>query len=136
MRARLRLHFLAAGRPGCGTNLPWRYSCPVSRLSFIRPLAPATVTRPPSGACWVHEPKMDGYRLQVVKHGSEVRLFNEVGRRNGSRRFPMADGQVLLEHCEAFGLEGVVTKRRDRPYMSGPCKVWTKTKFPQWKRDN
>jgi ATP-dependent DNA ligase len=34
---------------------------------FIRPCRPIRASKPPSGPGWVHEPKLDGYRLQVVK---------------------------------------------------------------------
>ena len=44
------------------------------------------------------------------------------------------DGAVLFEHCASYGFEGIVSKRIDRPYVSGPCRVWTKTKCPR-KRD-
>jgi ATP-dependent DNA ligase len=33
------------------------------------------------------------------------------------------DGQVLFEHCAQFGFEGIVSKRLDRPYVSGPSKA-------------
>ena len=33
----------------------------------------------PHGAGWLHEPKLDGYRLQVVKEGRLVRLFSKGG---------------------------------------------------------
>ena len=46
------------------------------------------------------------------------------------------DGAALFEHCEKFGFEGVVSKRLSSRYMSGPSRVWTKTKCPGWKRAN
>ena len=48
------------------------------------------------------------------------------------------DGEILLEHCGRLGLEGVVSKRVDRPYVAGPTptRAWVKTKCPQWRRDN
>ena len=36
------------------------------------------------------------------------------------------DGAALFAHCAEFGLEGVVSKRIDRPYVSGPTKIWAK----------
>src|SRR5262245_1524501 len=42
------------------------------------------------------------------------------------------DGAVLLEHW----FEGVVSKRLSSRYASGPSRNWTKTKCPDWKRDN
>lgn len=52
-----------------------------------------------------------------------------------------AGGIVYSEHLEGdgadvfaaacgMGLEGIVSKRRDRPYTSGPCKHWIKVKNP------
>jgi bifunctional non-homologous end joining protein LigD len=41
------------------------------------------------------------------------------------------DGEVLFEHVCKFGLEGIVSKRRDLPYESGKSKRWLKTKNPQ-----
>jgi hypothetical protein len=38
------------------------------------------------------------------------------------------DGAALFAHCAEFGLEGVVSKRIDRPNVSGPTNFWVKTK--------
>jgi bifunctional non-homologous end joining protein LigD len=46
------------------------------------------------------------------------------------------DGQVLFEHCASYGFEGIVAKRLDRPYVSGPSRSWVKVKCPGWKREN
>ena len=46
------------------------------------------------------------------------------------------DGEVLFDHCNKFGFEGVVSKRRASGYSSGPSQHWVKTKCPDWKRDN
>jgi ATP-dependent DNA ligase len=46
------------------------------------------------------------------------------------------NGQLLFEHCAKFGFEGVVSKRLDRPYVSGPCKCRVKVKCPERRRDN
>jgi bifunctional non-homologous end joining protein LigD len=40
------------------------------------------------------------------------------------------DGATVFEHACAMGLEGIVTKRRDRPYRSGHCGDWLKIKNP------
>ena len=42
----------------------------------------------------------------------------------------------LLAACAARGMEGIVSKRLDRPYRSGPSKEWLKTKCPQWREEN
>jgi bifunctional non-homologous end joining protein LigD len=40
------------------------------------------------------------------------------------------DGPTIFEHVCRMGLEGVVSKRVDAPYRSGPSKVWVKAKNP------
>jgi bifunctional non-homologous end joining protein LigD len=46
---------------------------------FVRPCIPAARKSVPHGAGWLHEPKLDGYRLQVVKEGRLVRLYSKGG---------------------------------------------------------
>lgn len=41
------------------------------------------------------------------------------------------DGATLFEHACKFGLEGIVSKRRDLAYESGKSKRWLKIKNPQ-----
>ena len=198
------------------------------RLAFIRPSLAVIGKAPPKGDQWVHEAKWDGYRIQVVKDGSDVRLFSKGGT-EWTKRLPtiadafarlqtrsaiidgelcfcderggpnfralhhamretrpaperlvvfafdlmhldgadlrvkpqherrrrlvklqgldgpipclfvgdqFANGAALLQQCGSFGLEGVVSKRRDAPYVSGECKTWVKSKCPGWKAEN
>jgi bifunctional non-homologous end joining protein LigD len=51
----------------------------VSRLVFIRPLSPSAAVRPPKGDDWLHEPKWDGFRFQVIKDGGDIRLYSRHG---------------------------------------------------------
>jgi bifunctional non-homologous end joining protein LigD len=48
-------------------------------LSFVDPAAPVLRSAPPSGADWLHEAKFDGWRIQLHKHGSRVRLYTKNG---------------------------------------------------------
>jgi ATP-dependent DNA ligase len=41
------------------------------------------------------------------------------------------DGPTVFEHVCRMGLEGIVSKRVDTPYRSGPSKTWVKTKNPE-----
>jgi bifunctional non-homologous end joining protein LigD len=41
-----------------------------------------------------------------------------------------ADGEAVFQHACAMGLEGIVAKRRDRPYRSGRSPDWIKVKNP------
>jgi ATP-dependent DNA ligase len=42
----------------------------------------------------------------------------------------MTDGDTLFRHACAMGLEGIVAKRRDRPYRSGRSPDWIKVRNP------
>lgn len=40
------------------------------------------------------------------------------------------DGETIFRHACALGAEGIVAKRRDRPYRSGRCADWVKVRNP------
>ena len=40
------------------------------------------------------------------------------------------DGPTVFAHVSKLGLEGVVSKRADAPYRSGPSRTWLKSKNP------
>jgi bifunctional non-homologous end joining protein LigD len=40
------------------------------------------------------------------------------------------DGKEIFEHVCKMGLEGIVSKRRDYPYVSGRAKCWIKVRNP------
>ena len=40
------------------------------------------------------------------------------------------DGETIFQHACKLGAEGIVAKRRDRPYHSGRCAHWVKVKNP------
>ena len=54
--------FLLPHVPGTGTT----------ELDPDRILAATAATKPPSGAAWLFELKLDGYRLMLRKNGREV----------------------------------------------------------------
>ena len=47
-----------------------------------------------------------------------------------SEHVDSADGDAVFRHACAMGLEGIVAKRRDRPYRSGRSPDWIKVKNP------
>jgi bifunctional non-homologous end joining protein LigD len=49
------------------------------RPKFVRPCIPTTAKSIPNGDGWLHEPKLDGYRLQVIKDGTALRLYSRSG---------------------------------------------------------
>jgi ATP-dependent DNA ligase len=40
------------------------------------------------------------------------------------------DGAIVLAHACRLGAEGIVSKRIDGAYLSGPCRVWIKVRNP------
>jgi bifunctional non-homologous end joining protein LigD len=57
----------------------------------------------------------------VRKAGQGIRL---------SDHLEGADGEAVFHHACAMGLEGIVAKRRDKPYRSGRSPDWIKVKNP------
>jgi ATP dependent DNA ligase domain len=68
----------------------------VSRLAFIRPLSPSAAVRPPKGDDLLHEPKWDGFRFQVIKDGSDIRLYSRHGAEYTERLPRMAEAFAKL----------------------------------------
>ena len=46
------------------------------------------------------------------------------------------DGEALMLACMEKDVEGIVSKRRDAPYRSGPRPEWVKVKSPIWRQSN
>jgi bifunctional non-homologous end joining protein LigD len=46
------------------------------------------------------------------------------------------DPEALLKACARMKLEGIVSKRADASYRSGPSKDWIKVKCPAWREEN
>ena len=63
----------------------------MSEFRFIPPCSPVTAKSVPAGDDWLHEPKLDGYRLQVAKHGATVRLYSRRGLDWGKRLTVLAE---------------------------------------------
>lgn len=50
-----------------------------NRLSFIPPLMPTLVEKPPEGDGWIHEVKFDGYRSQIIRDAGGARIYTRRG---------------------------------------------------------
>ena len=46
------------------------------------------------------------------------------------------DPLALLRTCQRMGLEGIVLKRKDSAYRSGPTRDWLKVKTAAWRTEN
>jgi bifunctional non-homologous end joining protein LigD len=49
------------------------------RLTFIPAALAVPAKAPPKGDQWLHEAKWDGFRIQIIKDGSDVRLYSKTG---------------------------------------------------------
>src|ERR1700730_10162446 len=91
-------------------------------LRFIRPCSPVTV---PAGDAWLHEPKLDGYRLQIIKDGRQVRLYSRRGNEWTGRLLGLAealaglpcrsavlDAELCLPAPNFYGLPSAMRRRR------------------------
>ena len=80
----------------------------------------------------LHRDGVDLRHLPLAERKQDlVKLYRKsiLSRMKLIQNFP--EGDVLFEHCARYGFEGIVAKRVDRPYVSGPCKAWVKVKSPR-----
>ena len=63
---------------------------------FVRPCIPHTARIIPRGDGWLHEPKLDGYRLQIVKDGALLRLYSRSGYDWTKRLALLADALAAI----------------------------------------
>jgi hypothetical protein len=74
-------------------------------------------------------------RSSAVQHSESLqnKVFAVARRPEGIFAAPFETGEIgpdLFRNACKFGLEGLVSKRRDRPYCGGPSKYWVKVKNP------
>jgi bifunctional non-homologous end joining protein LigD len=79
----------------------------------IEPCLPSPAERPPSGDCWLHEIKHDGFRVMARRDGAGVRLITRHGN-DFTSRFPLAVAAVSALSARSFLLDGeaIVTNER------------------------
>jgi bifunctional non-homologous end joining protein LigD len=68
----------------------------ITSLRFIPPCNPIRAREPPAGDAWLHEAKLDGYRLQVVKRGRQVSLYSRRGNDWTSRLRSTAEALTAI----------------------------------------
>lgn len=99
---------------------------PVAPERF-RPMQPTLVAKPPTDERWIHEIKLDGYRIVAWRLEGEVKLMS----RNGidwTHRFPEI-AKVLFDHTNAgTAIDGeVVVFDRHGKSTFGGLQSWLKT---------
>jgi len=79
---------------------------------FLKPQLAAEVGTPPEGAGWVHELKLDGYRIQARKAGSAVEMLTRSGLDWAYRVPAMAEAVARLP-VGSLTLDGEVVVLRE-----------------------
>jgi bifunctional non-homologous end joining protein LigD len=72
---------------------------------FIKPCQPTLSDKAPSGPLWLHEIKVDGYRIIACKSGDTVRLWSRNGR-DWSREFLAVTEALAALRVEEIVLDG------------------------------
>ncbi len=81
-------------------NSPRKKASATSRIPrFIAPQLCGRVSRPPQGLDWVHEIKLDGYRIQLRVVGGKVAMRTRKGLDWTSDFAAIADAARTLEDC-------------------------------------
>ncbi|RWH86468.1 MAG: ATP-dependent DNA ligase [Mesorhizobium sp.] len=87
------------------------------RLTFIPPMEPKLVAKPPGGDDWIHEIKLDGYRAQVVINSPEdIRVYTKTGADWTSKFAGLVEAarEIEVENAIIDG-EAVVTNEAGLP---------------------
>jgi bifunctional non-homologous end joining protein LigD len=83
---------------------------------------------------------LDGRDLRALPLVERRAMLRElvIGSRDDKLRFSedFADPVKLLQVSESMGLEGIVSKRAEQPYVSGANPGWVKVKTRSWREAN
>jgi bifunctional non-homologous end joining protein LigD len=72
---------------------------------FIPPCSPTTARNVPASDGWIHEPKLDGYRIQIVKDGRQVCLYSRRGYDWTKRLASVVEGPAGIA-CRSAVIDG------------------------------
>jgi len=77
----------------------------MSEPVFVSPMLATLVKTLPEGTQWEYELKLDGYRLQAIKHNNNVRLYSRRGSDFTKKFAPIATAVSKIKQS-AFVLDG------------------------------
>jgi len=75
--------------------------------AFLKPQLALETKTPPDTAGWLHELKLDGYRMQARKDGAQVKLLTRSGL-DWTARMPTIAAEVACLPCDSATLDGEV----------------------------
>jgi ATP-dependent DNA ligase len=78
-----------------------------ARSAFIEPCLPSPAPQPPAGGGWLHEIKLDGYRLMVRRDGAGERLLTRRGN-DWTPRYPLIRAAAHALRAKSFLIDGEV----------------------------
>jgi bifunctional non-homologous end joining protein LigD len=78
--------------------------------------------------------ELDGHDLRrepwEIRRATLTGLLRKAGPGIRLSEHLNGDGETIFRHACALGVEGIVAKRRDRPYRSGRSPDWVKVRNP------
>lgn len=93
-------------------------SLPTEKLPpFIAPELATLSSVPPSGDRWIHEIKLDGYRIQARKSRQSVQLLTRTGL-DWTKRMPTLAAAVRSIHAEEILIDGEVVSYNEQGISS------------------
>ena len=75
--------------------------------TFLKPQLAQESLVPPEGDAWIHELKLDGYRMQARKEGTKVQMLTRSGL-DWTERIPSIAAAVAQLRCDTLTLDGEV----------------------------
>ncbi len=74
---------------------------------------------------------MSGDLVKVLEKSGHRRLLRNTEAVILLNEHVIEDGAILFAHACRLGAEGIVSKRVEGTYRSGPCPVWIKVRDPE-----
>ena len=85
--------------------------------TFVPPELATPVDRPPNGEAWIHEIKLDGYRIYCRRDAQGARLLTRTGQ-DWTDRFRRLVGPIEALPADEFALDGEVVVLDERGHSS------------------
>jgi bifunctional non-homologous end joining protein LigD len=99
---------IGAARPRFKAKAP-----SIPQPEFVPPMQAKLVRDLPQGDDWIYEIKWDGYRIEALKHGDEVRLISR-NEKNHTAAFPQIRDAVAGINAHTAVLDGEIVALDDR----------------------
>src|SRR5262252_7252691 len=75
--------------------------------AFVTPMAARAVKALPEGSQWLYEPKLDGYRALLFRHGAQVRILSR-NQKDLTAMYPGVASAALRLSAERVVIDGEI----------------------------